>query len=147
MPSALAPVDPPLLSPFRYRALVVEDERLVRSVVRRALARADFDVLEAEHGQAALELARATELDLVVSDVRMPIMGGFELVRHLRLEQPDLPVVMLSGDFELAPGQTAEDLGVFALIRKPFSVDELQRIALRAVGAETSVVRGTALIA
>lgn len=123
----------PPVNTSTYRALVVDDETMVRNLVCRALARRGFDVFEAVNGRAALDLIRADEFGLVVSDVKMPDMGGIELLENLRRERPGLPVVLLSGDFELARGQSAADLGAFALIQKPFSIDQLQRTALRAI--------------
>jgi DNA-binding NtrC family response regulator len=129
----------PPASPQRdlpYRALVVDDERLVRSLVCRALARTGFDVFEAGNGEAALELVRAGDFELVISDVQMPIMGGLELAQRLKRVRPELPVILVSGHFELSDGQNAADYGAFAVLRKPFSITELQRTALRAVDTE-----------
>lgn len=119
-----------------YRALVVDDERMVRSLVCRILARAGFDVLEAGNGEGALELVRACDFELVISDVQMPVLGGLELAQLLKRERPELPVILVSGNFELSDGQTPADYGAFAVLRKPFSITELQRTALRAVDDE-----------
>lgn len=117
----------------RFRVLMVDDEPLLRSLLSRALAHADFEVVEAASGPAALQLLRAAPFDLVISDVQMPLMTGIELLRELRHHQPQLPVVLISGVFELAPNQSPADLGAFAVLSKPFAFEELHEVALRAL--------------
>jgi len=116
----------------RLRALVVDDEHVIRRLLRRALARAGFEVVEATDGEAALGAFRGGEFDLVVSDLKMPVMGGLELLRCLKLERPEVPVVLVSGHFEPRAGQSPDDMGAFAVLGKPFSIEEIQRTALRA---------------
>ncbi len=79
--------------------LVCEDEPAVRRLARRALGRQGYSVLEAGTGVEALEVLEALSepVDLVISDVVMPEMGGFELVSRLRQQYPDLPVILMSG--------------------------------------------------
>jgi CheY-like chemotaxis protein len=122
-------------SPSPFRALVVDDERLLRGLVRRALLRAGFEVTEAAEGHAALTLVRAQPFDLVLSDVEMPVMDGVELLARISGEYPKLPVILLSGSFQLGFEQTPADLGAFELLRKPFSLKVVQEAALRAVAA------------
>ena len=80
--------------------LVVEDEEVLRAVIRRLLLREGYTVLEAENGAHALRLleeATGQAIDLVLTDVRMPLMGGRELAAALARSQPGLPVVLMSG--------------------------------------------------
>lgn len=126
---------PPRREESLYRALVVDDEPMVRHLLDRALTRTGFEVFEATDGGAALDLIGADEFDLVISDVEMPGIGGLELLQRVRLERPDLPVVLFSGHFELKPGQSAADFGAFAVLAKPCSIAEVQRTALLAVAA------------
>ena len=109
--------------------LLVEDEAPVRRVLRAALAGHGFSVLEAEHGPAALALAARTSdhIDLLVTDVLMPGIGGRELADTLRLARPDLRVLFISGytdDTVLLDG-TAETTDQF--LQKPFTASELLR--------------------
>lgn len=117
----------------RFRILMVDDEPLLRSLLSRALARADFDVVEASSGAAALQVLHAERFDLVITDVQMPLMTGIELLRKLRHHQPDLPVILISGVFELGPDQSPADIGAFAVLGKPFPFEELHEVALRAL--------------
>jgi len=81
------------------RILVVEDESVVRSLVRRALEEAGYQVFQAPNGAAALDfvLANPDQIDLVLSDVVMPRLNGLELMARLRERVPRLPVLLMSG--------------------------------------------------
>ena len=98
-PAREVPVDVPHVEPAgEGTVLVVEDDPEVRAVLEHKLRDAGYDVESATDGREALERIRARgEVDVVVSDVVMPRMGGFELSRVLAREIPDLPVVLLTG--------------------------------------------------
>jgi PAS domain S-box-containing protein len=102
-------------------ALVVEDDDLVRAMAARGLAEAGYTTLEAENGRVALDLLRGRRgrVDVVITDVGMPEMDGYELARQLEQERPDLPIIYMTGygDVEVA--------GPF--LRKPFSPDAFVR--------------------
>jgi len=119
-PAVEEPVTPP-----RVTILLVEDETPVRTALRRMLERNGFQVLEARHGADALLLWNATPggIDAVITDVRMPEMGGPELVRIIRRGSPHVPVVFMSGysKEELRNGEDPQT----AFISKPFSRDQL----------------------
>ena len=102
-------------------ALVVEDDALVRRMATRGLIEAGYIALEAEHGQAALDLvlAHSGRLDVVITDIGMPEMDGHELARRLREVRPDLPVVFMSGYGEVDVARP--------LLQKPFAPDVLVR--------------------
>jgi len=97
------PSEPPAPESARELAnglvLLVEDDPQVRRVVARSLEGCGFEVLEAENGAIGLELAkqRRGRLTCVLTDVVMPIMGGHEFVRRLRLVEPSVPVIVMSG--------------------------------------------------
>ena len=108
--------------------LVVEDDELVRAFVQRALTEAGFEVLPAEDGTAAMELirARSPDLDLVLTDMAMPVMSGRELAERLALVRPDVPVLFMSGYVD-SPFLDAElNDRPDDLLRKPFSASELR---------------------
>lgn len=115
------------------RVLLVEDQPEVRRVVRRSLAKAGYEVVEAWNGRVAVELARESTFDLVISDVRMPDMSGLELLRALHEHDPDLPVVLTSG----WPGPDgtldADAVGAFAYLQKPVPFDVMREAVRSAV--------------
>jgi len=105
--------------------LLVEDEATVRAVAERALSRKGYRVLTAGNGEEALEvLARGEEIDLLVSDVVMPVMDGPTLVAKARETLPHLPIVFMSGYAEEQLRKSIEIPG-FAFLPKPFSVQQL----------------------
>ena len=93
----------------------------MRFLVRVTLEGAGYDVVEANHGVAALELAKQSPLDLVVTDLMMPIMGGRELIDRLRSDPAtaSIPILVLSANGNLRVGDADAALG------KPFDPDVL----------------------
>lgn len=83
----------------RPRILVVDDEAAVRQVVRRMLAEEDVELLEARNGKEALAVvdSQTVPIDLLLTDLRMPVMDGQELAQALRPRFPDLKVLYLTG--------------------------------------------------
>jgi two-component system, cell cycle sensor histidine kinase and response regulator CckA len=102
-------------------ALVVEDDAVVRSMAVRGLRDAGYTVLEAVHGREALELTRTHtgRLDVVVSDIGMPEMDGYDLARCLSEERPEVPIVFMSGYGDPEP--------MVPFLQKPFAPDVLVR--------------------
>lgn len=114
------------------RVLVVDDEIEVRRMVVRCLKRAGFVTAEAGNGETALRLLREQTFDLLISDVQMPVMNGLELLEAVQSECPAVPVVLVTGSLEVQDAPMARALGAFGLLKKPFSITELQRTARRA---------------
>jgi CheY-like chemotaxis protein len=119
--------------------LLVEDERPVRSTVRRLLERHGYKVLEAANGQDALTLvtSRQTEIHLVLSDMVMPGMGGMELADRVRALLPTLPVLLMTGYTEEAITRSGGRPRDEQIIEKPFTLNamlEKVRWALAANG-------------
>jgi two-component system cell cycle sensor histidine kinase/response regulator CckA len=104
--------------------LLVEDERPVRSTVRRLLERHGYNVLEAANGQDALALvaSRRSEIHLVLSDMVMPGMGGMELAGRVRSVSPGLPVLLMTGYTEEAITRAGERPIDEQIIEKPFTL-------------------------
>jgi two-component system, cell cycle sensor histidine kinase and response regulator CckA len=104
--------------------LLVEDERPVRSTIRRLLERHGYKVLEAANGQDALALvsSRRSEIHLVLSDMVMPGMGGMELAGRVRSMSPGLPVLLMTGYTEEAITRAGERPLDEQIIEKPFTL-------------------------
>jgi PAS domain S-box-containing protein len=107
--------------------LLVEDEPLVRALGVRALSAMGYRVLDAAHGLEALAIVRAHEgpLDLVVTDVVMPELGGVALVEALQAERPGLPVLLVSGYREASEGHERLPART-AFLEKPYVAATLQ---------------------
>jgi PAS domain S-box-containing protein len=112
--------------------LVVEDNDMVRSMAKRALAEVGYTVLEAANGRIALELVRQHigRLDAVVTDVGMPEMDGYQLARSLADERRDLPLVFMTGYGDGTHREHSAERLNRPMLMKPFSPDVL----VRAVG-------------
>jgi len=104
------------------RVLVVEDDSSARRLCSLGLAGAAFSTLEASDGRTGLELALSERPDLIVTDVRMPGLNGFELVEALRNDERTcgIPVLFLSSEIELESRDRAYALGAAGYVTKPF---------------------------
>ena len=105
--------------------LLVEDEELVRIAARKALLHSGFHVLEANNGVHALKIYGLTRIDLVITDLVMPEMGGRELATKLRQHNPEVKVLFTSGytdDPTIRGGETARGI---AFLPKPFTPESL----------------------
>jgi two-component system cell cycle sensor histidine kinase/response regulator CckA len=116
--------------------LLVEDEPMVRTVAERALTRHGYTVLTASNGEDALKLlADAGSVDLLVSDVVMPLMDGPAMVREARKTHPQVPILFMSGYAEEQLRKSI-DLENVAFLPKPFSMQELAEAVRVAVAAK-----------
>ncbi len=104
--------------------LVAEDDDVLRRLMVQVLRRAGYRVLEADNGESALVAAADEELDALVSDVDMPLLGGIELALTLQARRPALPVLLVSGH---ADASTTSELtpGTSDFLAKPFRPSEL----------------------
>jgi two-component system cell cycle sensor histidine kinase/response regulator CckA len=109
--------------------LLVEDEAAVRSSARRLLERQGYSVLEARHGADALRIVEESgrPIDLVVTDLVMPEMGGKELAERLRAHRPGLKVLFMSGYTEKAISAGGAMPPNTGFVEKPFTVEQLMR--------------------
>lgn len=112
-----------------WTVLVVDDELLTRDLLRMMLERAGFEVLEAVDGRHALKQVSAHVPDLVILDVMMPDIDGYEVCRRMRQQDTtaDIPVLMLSA--KTRPEDAAEGLraGATRYLPKPITYNELIR--------------------
>jgi two-component system KDP operon response regulator KdpE len=105
--------------------LIVDDERSIRISLRTILANFGYEVVEAARGEEALALARTAHFDAVLLDINMPGMGGIEVCRTLRRNDPRLPIVMLTVQDVEDRKVEALDAGADDYITKPFQLREL----------------------
>lgn len=108
----------------QFRVLVVDDEQRILNFLNSKLRASGYEVLTANNGAEALEQVQAQEPDLLVLDVMMPKMDGFETLRELRSFSP-VPVIVLSAKGTNADKVKGLDMGADDYLAKPFSPDEL----------------------
>lgn len=108
-----------------HTILLVDDEPKLRDVLSVALSDLGYRVVEANSGAAALEMLNREDVDLVLTDLRMPEVTGYELLRECKRLDPDLPVVLLTAYSSIKDAVRAIKEGAFDFISKPFEIDEL----------------------
>jgi CheY-like chemotaxis protein len=111
------------------KVLVVDDEVHIVHVVAIKLRNNGYEVISAENGREAFEMACEEKPDIIVTDYQMPVMTGLELVEKLRLneETRDIPVIMLTARSFAIEDKQKEDLRIADFLTKPFSPKELLR--------------------
>ncbi len=107
--------------------LVVEDAQVVRNLIVQGLSQAGFMVLSAANGQEALTVLESAKVDLILTDLNMPVMNGRDLTREIRKsdEHTNKPILMLSADQDDISMSREKSLGVDEFIRKPFAMEKL----------------------
>ena len=129
--------DSPVVEPRPQTVLVVDDEPAVRRLAARTLERLGFTVLQAEDGAVAVEMyeARLHEIDGVLLDMTMPVMGGREALRRLRELDPDVRVLMSSGYNDLAD-TTDPAASKTPFLQKPYLAAVLGRAVIELLAAD-----------
>lgn len=107
------------------RILVVDDERVIRELMREILAQAGYETIGAETAAEALTLLDDTDVSLVVSDIVMPGLTGLELLDEVRARRPTLPVILVTGAGTYENLSQAVTRGANGLVIKPFSHADL----------------------
>jgi len=134
--SRAAPAAPPPSSD-RPRVLVVDDEASIRELLTRTLALTEYDVEAVADGRTGLDRLRLGPYDLLIADLRMPVMDGLTLIREARRLQPALKVIIITGYSTEASAIEAVNLGVVGYLVKPFRVPHVLAAVARALGEGT----------
>jgi two-component system, chemotaxis family, chemotaxis protein CheY len=111
------------------KAIVVDDSRATRTILKRALTREGFEVVEAGDGRQALEeLEKTGPLDLALVDWNMPVMTGYELIREVRSRAVlnGMAIMMVTTETESSQVQKALEAGANEYVMKPFTDDILR---------------------
>lgn len=118
---------------MQYRILVVDDEPEWQEILHLLFSRKGWDVHTASSGEEAWSRLSETGFDLVISDLAMPEMNGIDLLKRVRTVDPVLPFVIMTGVGTIQTAVEAVQLGAYSYITKPFTTQELEILALRAV--------------
>jgi len=122
-----------------YNILIVDDSRSMRKVIRKVIGLSGFKVgecWEAENGQEALDILKGSWVDLILSDLHMPVMNGLELLRRLKEDESlrDLPVVFITTESNENRLQELLTLGARGCIRKPFHPEVIRTYLAQIMG-------------
>ncbi len=118
-------------TPASPRVLVVDDEKVIREILADFLSLEGFQVAVAADGVIALEHLSKTPFDMVISDLKMPNMGGLELLEHIQKEHEDILTVIMTGFGTVETAIEAMKKGAYDYILKPFKVEEVVHIVQR----------------
>lgn len=110
------------------KILTVDDSRIVRMLVTRSLQGCDCQIVEATNGKEGLAAATSEKPDLILLDLTMPEMDGFEMLGHLRKDAAGakIPVIMLTAESSVEAVTKVDNLGVSGYVVKPFTEDALR---------------------
>ncbi|MDY7037016.1 MAG: response regulator [Thermodesulfobacteriota bacterium] len=105
--------------------LVVDDEKVVRNGCLRVLTGKGYeDVMTAENGKEAMEILSEKKVDIVLLDLKMPIMSGEEVLQKIQLQYPDVPVIIITGHGTIDTAVECMKQGAYDFITKPFQIDQ-----------------------
>jgi len=109
------------------RVLVVDDDKGIREFVRTVLSDEGYDVAEATDGQQALDRVAQRRPDVILLDMRMPVMDGWEFARTYRERPgPHAPIVIVTAALDVA--KDAKEIGADGFLAKPFQLDDLLQL-------------------
>ncbi|HJV35617.1 sigma-54 dependent transcriptional regulator [Geomonas sp.] len=118
--------------------LVVDDEAVIREGLTRILEADSFDVETAKNGHAAIELLQQKEFSLIITDLKMPGMSGFEVLNAVKILQPETPVIMITGFATVETAVEAMKNGTVDYIVKPFTPDQILEKVHKALSQKKS---------
>ena len=108
----------------KTQVLVVDDEKVVRDGCRRVLTGKGYEIATAENGQRALEILAAREMDILLLDLKMPVMSGEEVLEKTRENYPDIPVIVITGHGTVDTAVECMKKGAYDFITKPFQIEQ-----------------------
>ena len=115
------------------RILVVDDEINMQVVLRAMLKKEGYEVFTAPDGREALKILAGDDIDVVVTDLKMPNLDGMGLLERVAADYPAVPVIMITAHGTVATAVDALKKGAFDYVTKPFEQDELKNVVLKAI--------------
>ncbi len=116
-----------------YNILIIDDSPTIRKMIQMVLKPLGVKVFEANNGIEGIEILNREKMDLVMSDLNMPEMNGFDFIRYMRQNENyiNTPAIIISTEKKQESLDTAKELGVSEYIIKPFKMPELQAVIKR----------------
>ena len=118
---------------FKPKILVVDDEKVIREGCREVLTLEGFEVVLAENGEQGLEMIEKVHFDVVLLDLMMPGISGFDVLSHVKALHPDTSIIVITGYATVEHSIEAMKNGAFDFIPKPFSPDQLRVVVSKAI--------------
>ncbi|MBL7173643.1 MAG: sigma-54-dependent Fis family transcriptional regulator, partial [Desulfobacteraceae bacterium] len=114
------------------KIIVIDDERAIRDGCHRVLTGKGYEVITAENGQIALDILDREPLDIILLDLKMPVIGGEEVLEITRKKYPDIPVIIITGHGTVDTAVVCMKSGAYDFITKPFQIDQFLLTVTRA---------------
>ena len=114
--------------PLHLKILLIDDEPLVRSLLRQVLENAGHTVTEASNGQEGVRCFRENNFDLVITDHGMPVMNGLDAAFRIKKQKPEMPVILITGWQTETDATFQKPSGIDEFITKPFDLEELIKL-------------------
>ncbi|KEZ49051.1 MULTISPECIES: response regulator [Bacillaceae] len=108
------------------KILIVDDQYGIRILLNEVFQKAGYQTFQAANGFQALEIVDKHKPDLVLLDMKIPGMDGIEILKRMRVVEPDIRVIIMTAYGELDMIQEAKDLGALTHFAKPFDIDEIR---------------------
>lgn len=124
----------------KMNVLVIDDEKLIRDVIKEYLTVNDFFVFEGENGEESLKILASEKIDLIIMDIMMPKMDGFTACKEIR-KTSNVPIILLSARSEEFDKLTGFDLGIDDYVVKPFSPKELVARVKAVINRKTNTLK------
>ena len=118
---------------FKPRILVIDDEKVIREGCRDVLSLEGFEVVLAENGEQGLKMIEKAHFDVVLLDLMMPGISGFDVLSHIKTLHPDTSIIVITGYATVEHSIEAMKNGAFDFIPKPFSPDQLRVVVFKAI--------------
>jgi two-component system chemotaxis response regulator CheY len=117
------------------RVLTVDDSRTILAMLHHTLSNAGFEVLQAEDGKQGLDVLKTEQVDVVITDINMPVMDGIEFIRHVRAtgNHQSLPILILTTETSQDKRDQGKAAGGTGWIVKPFDPEKLISVIHRVV--------------
>ena len=114
------------------KVLVIDDEKAIRDGCQRVLTGKGYEVITAENGQIALDILAKEPLDIILLDLKMPVIGGEKVLEITRKKYPDIPVIIITGHGTVDTAVVCMKNGAYDFITKPFQIDQFLLTVTRA---------------
>jgi two-component system, response regulator, stage 0 sporulation protein F len=124
---------------MKGKILIVDDQFGIRILLNEVLQKEGYDTFQAANGLQALEILNGHVPDLVLLDMKIPGMDGIEILKRMKVLQPDIKVIIMTAYGELDMIQEAMDLGAITHFAKPFDIDDIRKAVEKHINTSSSV--------
>lgn len=118
---------------FKHKILVIDDEKVIRNGCHEVLTQEGYEAILAENGELGLKMIEKAHFDVILLDLMMPGLSGFDVLSHVKALHPDTSIIVITGYATIENSIEAMKKGAFDFIPKPFSPDQLRVVVSKAI--------------